>query len=187
MLEPPSRQRAGKAKLTVWKDRHGHIRGHAAHGTIALAHIDPADNGDRVTVTLEPPDPNSTGDNDEFRPTILMERASLAIEHEPGINTRELRDRITGSKSKAKDLAVAILIREDYVEARPGPRRALHHYSLAPFRTTVPDCAPTVPGTVSASVPHVPPSRREGHAAQSAHATQNNGTVPGTLLDKAPA
>lgn len=175
VIEPPSRTRAGKIKLTVWKDRHGHVRGHAAYGTIALARIEPTDNGDIVTVTLDPP-AATPGDN--FRPTILMERASLAVEDTPGLTTRELRDRIKGSRATAKDDAIQTLIREHHIEVREEARGARRHYPIAPYRQaddpTVSERVPSVSDTPDSAACPVSHPLKGGHGQRTHHGTPPN-------------
>jgi hypothetical protein len=188
VIEPPSRLRPGKLKLTVHKDRHGHVRGHAASGVIALAHIEPADEGATVTVTLEPPD--AASHDGEFRPTLLMERASKAIEETPGLTSRELREHIRGANSGAKDTAIQTLAREGYIEIREDGR-AKRHYHLAayrqeddlPHRAYVPDRASNVPGTSDRNVPSVPSPVGGGTRAHAPNDTGHTANVPGTLLE----
>jgi hypothetical protein len=191
VIEAPSRLRAGKLKLTVHKDRHGHVRGHAASGVIALARIEPQDEGAIVTVTLDPPDAVST--DGTFRPTVLMERASRAIEDAPGLTSRELRERVKGSNNGAKDAAVQALLRERFAEVR-DEGRARRHYSLAAYRQVddetaaegerahVPERAPSVPGTPDSACAHVPLPLRGGTRHGTPNGTQNGATVPETDL-----
>ncbi len=67
MIKPLSRTGAGLVKLRVDKDRHGHVRGHAQGGVIAMVHITPENGGEFVGVRLEPPQPN-VGADGGFRP-----------------------------------------------------------------------------------------------------------------------
>ena len=147
VIEQPSRTRAGTLKLLVHKDRHGHIRGHATHGVIALARITPSQGGATVVVALEPPD--STADDGPFRPTVLMERISRHIEGSPGVTQRSIRTAVTG-KNDWKDVALSLLIAEGYVEVKQEGQ-AHRHYSLTSFLET--DCAP---------VPQPRPNRAPG-------------------------
>lgn len=126
----PSRTSDGLIKLKVEKDRHGHVRGHARSGVIALVHIRPEDGGDRVTVTFDPPDGGETGD--EFRPTALMEKTSRFLEAEPGANTRAVRVGVQGNTKWAGE-ALRILIREGFVRREPHGTSQLH-YSVRPYR-----------------------------------------------------
>jgi hypothetical protein len=185
VLAPPSRTSAGKLKLTIHKDRHGHIRGHATHGVIAIARIEPTDDGHTVTVTLDTPD--DTGDGANFRPTVLMQRASEAIEASPGLTSRELRALIKGAKSDYKDIAVQTLAREGYIEIREEGR-ARRHYHLATYRTDddcahVPDRASNVPGTSESDRALVPHPLRGAQGTTHTNGNNNGATVPQTLPD----
>ena len=160
-ITAPSRSSAGLLKVQVVKDRHGHIRGHAQGSEIALVRITPADDGTRVTVTIDPPDGTA---GDAFRPTVLMERASRFLAENPGASVNEIRKGVQG-KNDFKDVAVRTLIAEGYVERR-AEGQARRHYNLRDYHadadedTTVPPCpdrALTGPGYAStdrAPVPH---------------------------------
>jgi hypothetical protein len=163
VVNPPSRQRAGLVKLKVEKDRHGHVRGHAQSGVVALVRITPADGGDRVTVTLDAPD--ATTSDGTFRPTFLMERISQLVERAPGIAAKAIRDGVQG-KNSAIDTGLRVLIAEGYIEQRhDGP--AHRHYPLRPFATTDPndtprpDVAPEPRPTVPQLAPALPQPRPE--------------------------
>jgi hypothetical protein len=181
-IDPPSRNRTGTLKVTVNKDRHGHVRPHTAAGdVIALVKVQPDDDGNHVTVTVEPPDSTTAADG-TFRPTVLMERVSLYLESEPGASARGIREGVKGSKHDAKDTALAVLVKEGYVDARQDGR-ARRHYSLRPYREATdqadrahaPDRASTVPGTPESPCAHVPPPT--GGTGQ-AHTTETTSNVP---------
>lgn len=68
-----------------------------------------------------------------LRPTHLMEKVSLYIEHNPRLS----RNGITGAKLGKTDyvrLALDLLIAEGYVHAESGPNRSQVHQSLKPYR-----------------------------------------------------
>ena len=130
VIKPLSRTNEGLVKLKIEKDRHGHVRGHAEGGQIALARITPEDNGRRVTVSLEPPEVN-TGDDGEFRPSVLMEKVSRFIENEPGATSNAIKAGVPG-KTDYKDQALRILVREGYIEPRKRGQAHLH-YSVRPY------------------------------------------------------
>lgn len=131
VITAPSRQTAGTIKLKVEKDRHGHVRGHAVGGVIALAHVTPANDGARVTVALEPPDASFTSDG-KFRPTNLMEKASRLVEERAGASLSDVRRGVSG-KAAYVDQAVERLITEGFFERRQDGQ-AHRHYSVRPFR-----------------------------------------------------
>jgi AAA domain len=130
VIKAPSRAAAGLVKVKVEKDRHGHVRGHAEGGVIALGHIEPEDDGGRVTVRLEPPEVSTT-EAGEFRPTELMRKASQFIESEPGASLNAIRRGVPG-RSKYLDLAVRQLVAEGFVERR-SEGRGYGHYSVNVF------------------------------------------------------
>ena len=163
IITPPSRQTAGMIKIRVEKDRHGHVRGHAIGGVIALAHITPHDNGDRITVALEPPE-GSTSEAGVFRPTTLMERVSRFLEEEPGATGRNIRAGVSG-KGEYVDQALRVLIADKFVERR-ADGQANRHYSVDEYRENtdrVPVSQPSpdrVPDTGETDrVPVSPPTR----------------------------
>ncbi len=129
VIEPFGRGLEGQVKITVPKDRYGHVREHAEEGRrIADMRLSSLEDG-RVEIELIPPEAR-TGDS--FRPTALMERVSRAIEDAPGLSKNAVRRSVSG-KSDYKDLALERLIAEGNVEVqRDGQAR--HHHSLRPFR-----------------------------------------------------
>ena len=123
------RGKTGLVKMTVAKDRSGHIRQHEAAGkVIAMAELKSWPD-DGVTVHFGVPEVATDGN---FRPTYLMAKLSETIIKTPGLSTRALNGAVTG-KTEAKALAIEMLVVEAYVEVRPGPRNANLHYSLRPF------------------------------------------------------
>ena len=73
-----------------------------------------------------------TDDRDGFRPTVLMERTSRAIEERPGVSARELRAAVKG-KHDAKATALRILVEEGYV-LQQDDGKAVRHFSTHPYR-----------------------------------------------------
>lgn len=130
-IVPFGRGRTGKVKITVSKDRCGHVRQHEGVGrTIALLELKSWPDGG-ITATMEVPEAaDVTG---SFRPTYLMEKLSTAIIENPGLTTRALRSAVSG-KNDAKDLALELLVNEGFVDVEPGPRGARRHVSRTPFR-----------------------------------------------------
>lgn len=127
---PFGRGKTGTVKITVAKDRCGHIRQHAGvRGVIVMAQLKSWPD-DGVTVTFgEPETSDGTG---TFRPTYLMERVSKAITATPGLTTRAIRAAVNG-KNDAKDLALELLVIEGYVTVDLGPNRSKLHRSVMPF------------------------------------------------------
>jgi hypothetical protein len=160
IIKTPSRTDAGIVKLKIEKDRHGHVRSHADGHTIALAHITPTDNGQHVSVTLEPPDATATATGD-FRPTVLMAKVARYVADEPGASQNSIRKNVSG-KAEWLDIALRRLIDEGYIE-RHQDGRTYHHHVVKPFdqfADHVPVsqvCPNRVPDTPRAGVSRVPP------------------------------
>ena len=126
-----------------------------------------------------------------FRPTVLMERVSRALEAEPGLSRRALRAAVKG-RNDAKELALDLLVAEGFAERRTEGQ-AVRHYSTRPFRDdedgpqsptvpTVPEpCPDRAPGTVETDRARRAPCLYKGTGT--GHGS--NGT-PGTP-DRAPA
>ena len=132
IITAPSRQTAGTVKLRIEKDRHGHVRGHAQGGVIALVHITPLDDGQRIDVRVDAPDTTSTDADGNYRPTVLMERVSRFVEAQPGATLRTIRDGVTG-KGAYVDQAARVLIAEGFVQPR-ADGQARRHYTLREYR-----------------------------------------------------
>jgi hypothetical protein len=128
-VAPFGRERTGKVKITVSKDRCGHVRQREGAGrVIAVLELQSWPDGG-VTSTLGVPEKVQEG---TFRPTVLMGRLSEAIEHNPGLTSRALRSAVRG-KNDAKDLALELLVNEGFVAVEAGPRGARLHHSRRPF------------------------------------------------------
>ena len=183
LIEPFARGRTGRAAVKVEKDRPGRVREFAEDDQVAMvsatSHPD-----ERVRIALEPPEPTTRG---TFRPTVLMERASKAVEARPGLSVRSIRAAIRGARNDTKDLAVELLVTEGYVGARPEGQ-ARRHYSLRPYRADEDPVAtpcPTVPDRASgtgegdrARVPH--PFNGGTGTGHTTEGTNKRPTVPRT-------
>jgi AAA domain len=180
VIRPFGRGRDGRVKITVTKDRPGHVRQHAAGREVVAMMRLVSTAGGGVTVTLEPPEGAAT----EFRPTVLMERISAAVHRSPGMSTRAIREAVKG-KNGPKDTALALLILESYVEVRTeGPARC--HYPLKPFvderqdgrespdraPSTAPPVPPACPNRAPMTVPPCPPCLSIGHGARGSQPRQ---------------
>ncbi len=141
--QPFTRAGGGSAHLLVNKDRHGGVRDHCdtpkqGQGNIEqLAGTFILDaNADGSTWKVVPPEVRSELDKSkqEFRPTELMERASMFIEQHPGEFTRnKIGEEVTGKKETVL-LAVDILDREKYVSKKYGARGYIYYTSVSPYR-----------------------------------------------------
>ena len=138
VIRQPSRAEAGLIKVTVQKDRHGHVRSHAQGGVIALAHIIPSDDGAHVSVLLDPPDASTT-ESGEFRPTVLMAKVARYLEDEPGASRNAVIRDVIGKRAYLDD-ALRLLISEGNVDRRKEGQ-AHRHYIVHAFDENAP--APT--------------------------------------------
>lgn len=127
--KPFSRGVSGESVLRVEKDRPGHLRKQAAPDRKTLARVvfEASPDGS-LEVSLEAPDERAA----TFRPTVLMERVSRALEEHPGATKNTIRALVSG-KTKAKDLALALLIEEGYAAVDVDGQAHLHS-SVKPFR-----------------------------------------------------
>jgi AAA domain len=123
------RGRTGKLVMTVSKDRCGYVRQHqGAKKVIALVELKSWPDGG-VTMTVGVPE--AAGDG-PFRPTHLMHKLSEAIAANPGLSKRALRSAVHGSND-AKDLALEMLIADEYVRVDQGSNNTRKHFSVRPY------------------------------------------------------
>lgn len=129
VIKPFGRGVSGSSKLSITKDRPGHLRPLAVNGNkdLAVVHYDSGTDG-ALAIRLEP---IGAGEN-TFRPTVLMERVSLAIEAQPGLTKNAIRLAVNG-KNDAKDIALSILVEEGYVK-REISGQSHQHFSEKPYR-----------------------------------------------------
>jgi hypothetical protein len=128
-LREPAQERDGKWKLTVAKDRIGN----RAKGTTA-AIVDVTSTADRIELYFHLTDAQEAeAKGERFRPTVLMERVSRYLEEHPGASGRNIIDDVPGKTGALRE-AVAALIDERHVEVENGPRGALWHHVVNPYR-----------------------------------------------------
>jgi hypothetical protein len=141
VAQPFGRGRIGRAKVRVEKDRIGWLRRVAGVGqrpVIAELELAANDDGSSVAIALHPPTAVATDPSaatfDKFRPTGYMERISILVEKLPSpVGVREIRRLVPGS-NEHKDTAIARLVEEGFFVLEPGPRNAILHRSVRPFR-----------------------------------------------------
>ena len=155
-------QRRGRLKLT---------RSHSRFGDIAPAFTMDIGGGHFGTFTAD--QDASDQANAAFRPTVLMRRVADALDEQPGLSKRAIRETTRGS-TEAKELAIELLVIEGYVRVeRDG--RAVRHYLDKPFNepetSTVPDRAGPCRGTDGADRATVPPPLR-GHGLSLIHISE---------------
>jgi len=126
---PFGRGKTGKASITVLKDRLGHL----PRGKCAELVLVSSPESERITWEIR----WTEGESDPmggFRPTFLMERVSVHLEHCADLVSRNtVLDAVKG-KDAAVRQAMDVLIHEGYVEAERGPRNAQLLRSHKPYR-----------------------------------------------------
>ena len=128
-VKPFGREKTGLVRLTVAKDRCGHVRQHAgAKDVMSMVELKSWPDGG-VTVSFDVPEAIPEG---TFRPTYLMAQLSEAITDTPGLTSRALYGAVKG-KAETKALALELLAAEGYVDVQPGPRGSRLHHPLRPF------------------------------------------------------
>ncbi|MPZ99497.1 MAG: AAA family ATPase [Dehalococcoidia bacterium] len=138
------RGRQGVARLKVSKDRAGYVDGIASAGRWAAELTLTADAaGATVDVAVEPPSGTDEATR-TFRPTVLMQRVSEAVEHRPGIGLRDLYAGVRGKKDAVK-VAIDLLVAEGYIRCDSAARNKLEHSSIRPYRESEDSQRSTVP------------------------------------------
>ena len=129
VLAPFGRGQNGELKLTVTKDRPGHVRGMALNSKVAgVAHLRSQGDGDvRITIS-------AAGTSDPFRPTHLMEQISQLLEAatEP-LSKKSIETAIKG-KTDAIRKATQVLIIEKHIAVEHGPRNSMNLKIVTPYR-----------------------------------------------------
>jgi hypothetical protein len=109
-------------------------------------------------------------DQGTWRPTGYMEKVSRAVEAEPGLNIRQVREAVPGGNEYI-DRALDLLVREEWMERRKRGAAQCHYVLRAYREDTDPDRAgnraETVPKpcriSLSVSTPHRPCRRAGGY------------------------
>jgi AAA domain len=125
-LEQFGRNRTGKARLDVFKDRPGHLRA-SPPGLFVLT-----SDGERCSWQFE--DDHSHDEQGAFRPTRLMEKVSRYLEQWGEPQSRNAIEQAVIGNAQAKRLAIERLIAEGYALESQGPRGARPVQSVRPFR-----------------------------------------------------
>lgn len=125
----------GRLKLTVDKDRAGHVRAASAGAkTAGQAVLDSSADGTRVDMHIEAPDLRTPEERGPWRPTGLMEKVSRFLESGPGPWSKKAIEDAVEGKAEHVRAALTGLIEDGYVARENGPRGALLHRSIQPFR-----------------------------------------------------
>lgn len=170
---PMGRGRTGELHVVVNKDRPGFVRGFAHNGREA-ATITVRSSGDSVTVEVGAP--GATAGSAEFRPTVLMERVSKALESADGLTGEGIRAAARG-KAEYVDQARNLLVSEGRARVELDGRSKLY-FSVEPYRESE-DSALSVPhGAEPVPDEFVPPSRPALRGRPSRIGQDAAGTTP---------
>jgi KaiC/GvpD/RAD55 family RecA-like ATPase len=146
------RGQPGKLRMTVSKDRPGHVRAVSADATYAgMAILTPHDDG-TITIEIKEPGWRTKDERPEFRPTHLMEAVSVFAESQDGPVTAGAIKAAVRGKAEWITEAIRLLAASGHLAAEDGPRGARLHRSVAPYREESEDAARPVP-TRSRPVP----------------------------------
>lgn len=139
VVKPFGRGMSGKLRLTVSKDRPGHVRAISIGAKfVGTAIIESDGETGLVTMYVEAPRQSAAESGEQprpaFRPTGLMERVSRFLEPlETGASTRTIREGVHGKPTYVAD-ALDVLVAEGYVSRRSGTRGSVLHTSTRPYR-----------------------------------------------------
>ncbi len=124
---PFAKGQPGTAVLVCAKDRHGAYR---AGERVAELTVTP--NGVHVTVDIIAAD--TAPEPGAFRPTVLMEKVSRAVEHAAGpLSARGIEQLVTGKATYVRQ-AIHHLVSEGYLTTAAGSRGATMHTLAKPYR-----------------------------------------------------
>jgi hypothetical protein len=126
VIAPLVRGGRGKLRVKTHKDRHGWL----PRTAVFELSSHPSTDALSWNVTVE----QDATEDDVFRPTYLMERASRSLEllSEP-VSRRQVERDVTGNAAALRT-AIAVLVDEGYLERTVGPRNASLLKSVKPYR-----------------------------------------------------
>lgn len=135
VVAPFGRGQSGRLRLTVDKDRGGHVRGIAQFGkNLGTAVMESDATGASVTVVIEPPDERPTEQRAPFRPTGVMASISRLLSTTEGdLSGKQIEESISGRASVIR-AALDCLVNEGFVTRHPGPRNAVLHRHTRTYR-----------------------------------------------------
>lgn len=183
---PFDKNTPGHAMLTCAKDRSGNYR---AGQHVADLRVTPRENGVLVELVASVPRDMSK----PFRPTVLMEKISRALEAETGPMSGQAIEANVPGRAAAKRQALEVLVTEGFVSRISGPRNAKLHAVLAAYRQTDDAQADGYSGrdevkpqnaSESTVTPSVPIGGDDGRGALTPSGTRSGrgGTTSGQLI-----
>lgn len=129
VMAPFGRGTNGELRLTVTKDRPGHVRAISLGAKGAgVAHLR-AHGEDQIRINIQP---LKTGN--PFRPTNLMEKVSRLLEHASAPLSKAAVEKDIEGKRDAIRSACQVLIEEGFIAVENGARNSILMRSLKPYR-----------------------------------------------------
>lgn len=189
IIQPFGRGKTGKARLTVQKDRPGHLpRPKAA--ILELISDEKTGHVDYTWNAIEEEAQRPA----EFRPTTLMEKISRFMEKHPeGASRNKIETDVQGA-AKGKRTALDILVREGYLAEEDGPNRTRITRFAKPYKAppegqkeqfvgSSPGSSATNERTPASESPQKTPPLRGGSQETNLPATaETNGKKPGSSV-----
>jgi hypothetical protein len=132
MIEPFARGKRGLARVTIAKDRPGHVREYAHGSNIAEFTLDATRSDVILTAELTPPGAISGRHGETFEPTYLMEKISRYVQANPGMSKKAIEGAMNGKATTIR-LALELLVSHDYIGVKSGARGAVQHFHMKPY------------------------------------------------------
>ena len=130
VVAPFGRGQNGELKMTVTKDRPGHVRAIALGAkAVGVAHLR-SGGEDKVRIVIEA----LRGANGGFRPTHLMEKVSKLLEGSVTALTKSAVEKGVEGKADAIRAACQCLIDDKFIQIENGVRNSLMLKLLKPYR-----------------------------------------------------
>lgn len=128
------RGQTGRLKMTVSKDRPGHVRANSQHAKYAGTAVLESREDGTVTVSITAPDSHlEDTERAPFRPTGLMQRVSEFLAATPGGASKHAIELAIRGRAEYVRQALAILIQEGWVTAETGPNRTVRCVLTRPY------------------------------------------------------
>lgn len=137
VVTPFGRGMTGRLRLTVDKDRPGHVRAVSAAAKHAGNAVLSSFPDGSVDVVVEAPDLRPASQRGPFEPTGLMEKvshflASLTTDSDGGVSMKAIEEGVPG-KAVYLRAAVDALVERGHVRREPGIRGAILHTLIEPY------------------------------------------------------
>lgn len=127
VLAPFGRGATGKLKLTVDKDRPGHVRGVSQFSKNAGVAVLESGSTGSVNVRIEAPNIGPPEDRGPFRPTAMMEKVSRLLSTTQGDLTQTQIEQSIQGRSTIIRAALNVLADEGYVSRHAGARNSIQY------------------------------------------------------------